>query len=318
MSINTEYKKLYQCEVGADVPNNIHIYMPLNDMHVFQALSHCCETCQTICSADCCINLGNLMRKNLLFYCYGEEEIVENFNNGLFSDLETAIIYAYKNRLPKRPALKDGLPGEVLLDLIMHIYEPSAYKLAVRTLLRQDDNNEIKGYDLTYFSVKDNKISIWLGQAKMGGKNYCKNGIHNDLLDKFKREYFSNQIYFIAEKQAGITKEGRAITNAINEINMRTIRSSKDTRADTLINYFIDNDIDINIPCLLAYGENSIYKNINEVSVGIEKEICQIKKYFLENQYFFDGFTPNILFFVFPIKDLEYLRSEGGFYHGLC
>lgn len=318
MSIATEYKAIYRREVEAIANNIIYIYTPVTDIHIFQALSHNCKMCHTNgCSEDCYVKLGALMRKNLVFYCYGEDEIVQKFNNGMFSNLDHATLFAYKNRLPKRGVKQDGLPGEVMLDLIVQIHEPNAYKLAVRAIFRQDDNNEIKGFDLTYFSLQEGHISLWLGQAKMGTKNYCKTGIHTDLLSKFKNEYLSRQVYFISEKQAGLTEEGKAITDAINALNILTIHESDENRAKALIRYFIDNNITINIPCLMAYGEGSVYADIPGVAQGIDEEMKQIRKFFTANSYIFDGFTPNIIFIVFPLKDLDKLRSDGGFYNGL-
>lgn len=67
------------------------------------------------------------MRKNIVFYCYGEEEVVNYFNDRLFDDLEKAVKSAYRLRLPKRNPNQDGLPSEVLLDLIIQSIEPKAY-----------------------------------------------------------------------------------------------------------------------------------------------------------------------------------------------
>ena len=75
----------------------------------------------------------------------------------------------------------DGLLSEVLLDMLIQIYEPGANKLAIRTLFRQHDNNEIKGYDLTYLTKYNGKYTLWLGQAKLGKKSYCRDSIHEDL-----------------------------------------------------------------------------------------------------------------------------------------
>ena len=88
---------------------------------------------------------------NLIFYCYGEEEVIQHYEKDHFKSMEHAAKYAYKNRFPNRAEITDGLPSEALLDLLIRMYNPEAYKLAVRPIFRQNDNNEIKGYDLTYF-----------------------------------------------------------------------------------------------------------------------------------------------------------------------
>lgn len=318
MSIASEYKIIFQREVATNANNLIRFYTPISDTHEFHPLSHnCTATCPRMCADTCHTKLGELMRKNLVYYCYGEDEIVQKTNSGLFTDLEKAAIYAYENRLPKRAFNQDGLPGEVLLDLLVQIHEPDAYKLAVRAILRQDDNNEIKGYDLTYFSVSNGNVSLWLGQAKMGSKDYCKRGIRSDLLEKFTQEYLSRQIYFLADKQAGITDEGKKITDAINALNMYTHGVNAKDRAKALVDYFARNSIYVYIPCLLAYGEGSVYTDKDSVVQAIDAELVQMRKYFLANNYLFDGFEPRIIFFIFPIKDLAKLRSKGGFYCGL-
>ena len=79
-------------------------------------------------------------------------------------------------------------------------------------MFRQDDNSEIKGFDLTYFTFQNNHISLWLGQAKMGEKGYCKQGIHSDLL-KLNSEYLSRQIYFIAEKLVILLNKNKIVNN---------------------------------------------------------------------------------------------------------
>lgn len=317
MAIFQEYKAIYNNKIKESFEREIKVYPTLYKEKILIPFSHNCQEKCNICSHTCYKSLGKLMRENLVFYCFGEQEIVEKVKSGLFSNLTTASLYAYKNRLPKRNELQDGLQGEVLFDLLIQNILPNANKLAVRTILRQNDNNEIKGYDLTYFTNENGKITLWLGQAKLGDKAYCKKGISDDLKNKFNKDYLSNQIYFISEKQSGLTQEGIELTNIINKLNMLTIEKSNQERANAFLNFLVDKGITVNIPCLLAYGEGSIYGNINDVEKQIKKESEVIRKYFTLHRYEFDGFNPNLIFFVFPIEDLHGLRGSEGFYDGL-
>ena len=44
-----------------------------------------------------------------------------------------------------------------------------------------------------------------------------------------------------------------------------------------------------------------------------------VKAYFNSHPYTFDGFSPEIIFYVFPIESIDRLRDEEkGFYAGLC
>lgn len=319
MTISEEYKEIYKREVEADVNRLIFVYTQERGSYLFQPLSHNCKnSCSYKCSNDCHKKLGQLMRKNLVFYCYGEDEVVSKMRSGFFNNLEVATRYAYHNRLPKRQPDQDGLPGEILLDLLVQTLVPNSYKLAVRTIFRQDDNNEIKGYDLTYFTNDNGQIALWLGQAKMGSIDYCKTGINSDLIEKYKNLYLSKQVYFVSEKQVGLTEEGKVITEAINQLNMININNGNTQRSNELIKFLVDRNVVINIPCLLAYGKGSVYENVTDVEEKIKSEIENLHNYFTKQKYHFDGFQPNIIFFVFPISDLEKLRGEEGFYAELC
>jgi len=306
-----EYKKIYESEIFPISKGIILTYSPLANKYLFQPYSHNIDT-------DCIEQLCALMRQNMLFYCYGEEEVVTHYQKGTFADLEQAAQFAYKNRLPERHAKSDGLPGEVLLDLLLQIYEKDAFKLAVRPILRQNDDNEIKGYDLTYFTMHNGKIVLWLGQAKLGQKAYCKSGIHSDLLEKFKKEYLSGQMFFVCDKQVGVSKESQMITDIINKINIATLKENDADRATALLECFITNNITINIPCLMAYEENDVYCDVSCLYQKIENQMEDMQRYFTKHTYSFEGFSPQIILYIFPLKDLEKLRdNKVGFYHGL-
>lgn len=311
MSIAEEYKEIYHKEMLMQCNGIILIYSPLTNKYEFQPFSHNIGN-------NCVEELSSLMRKNLLFYCYGEEEIIKYYRKNTFCNLEQAAKYAYKNRLPKRLATSDGLPGEVLLDLLIQLYTKDAYKLGVRQIMRQDDNNEIKGYDLTYFSLHNEEVTLWLGQAKLGEKSYCRTGIQRDLLEKFKKEYLSKQVFFVCDKSVGVTEECEKLTNIINQINIATLDMEEHLRASALLRCFEENNIKIKIPCLLAYEQADVYADLSCVYQKIDEELADIQKYFSKTLYDFNGFTPKILFYIFPIKCLEKLRdNKGGFYDGL-
>lgn len=312
MEVNEQYQKIFDKEILQCSKGVIFTFSPLYDRYLFQPYCHSI-------SSDGVESLAKLMRHNLLFYCYGEDEVVNYYKEGSFSSLDQSARYAYRNRLPQRAEITDGLPGEVLLDLLVQLYNPAAFKLAVRTIFRQNDNNEIKGYDLTYFSRGDSGISIWLGQAKLGEETYCKTEIVKDLMHKFSKEYLSNQIFFVCDKRVSLTDDAKSILKAIEEINILSMTDSPLIRAKQLIDFFKKSAITIKIPCLLAYGKDSVYKNANQLYDKIIAETDSIKKYIQKHTFVFDGFSPEIVFYIFPIESIERLRDkDNGFYSGLC
>lgn len=312
MLARVDYKEIFDREIIQQSKGVVFSFVPLSDKHTYQPYSHAI--------ADSAVEkLGELMRRNLFFYSFGEDEIVEYYEKGKFSSIEQAAKYAYKNRLPHRSPEQDGLPSEVLLDLLVQIYSPNAYKLAVRTIFRQDDNNEIKGYDLSYFTKDETGIALWLGQAKLGEKDYCKRGINKDLIEKYVAEYLSKQLFFVCSKRVSITDDAKAILDAIENLNIQTVDDDASTRAQRLINHLNKLGIRIKIPCLLAYEEGSVYQDAAKLYERVMTEVEGIKLYFSSHQYLFAGFSPEIVFYVFPIESIDRLRDkEKGFYAGLC
>ncbi|OUP23425.1 Hachiman antiphage defense system protein HamA [Gemmiger sp. An194] len=312
MSLENQYRELFDKEIVQKSKGIIFSFCPIKNKYQFNPYAHAV-------SESAVEDLATLMRHNLLFYAFGEEEVVRLYQEDLFESLENAAKYAYKQRLPKRADITDGLPSEALLDLLIQIYNPNAYKLAVRTILRQDDNNEIKGYDLSYFTKDQTGVSLWLGQAKLGGKDYCKSSISKDLLSKYTKEYLAKQIYFICDKRIEITDDAKEILAAINRINAIMIDKDDSRRIDALIEHFQKSNIKIRIPCLLAYGENSVYFDAKDIFDKIQIEVESIRQYYAKQAYSFEQIAPEIIFYIFPIESVERLRDkERGFYAGLC
>lgn len=312
MTLYEKYNDIFQREIIEKSKGIIFSYSPSKDQYYYIPYSHAV-------SKKAVEDLSNLMRMDLFFYAFGEEEVVKSYDKNQFTSLEQASKYAYKQRLPKRADINDGLPSEVLLDLLVQIFNPKAYKLSTRTIFRQNDNNEIKGYDLTYFTKDEQGISLWLGQAKLGIKDYCKSSIHDDLCEKYEALYLSHQIFFACDKRFSLTDDAKAILKSIESLNIIMIDENDEARAHKLISFFQGQKIKIKIPCLLAYENDTVYKNSKKLQELINSEVETIKAYFNKKTYIFDGFAPEIIFYVFPIESLVRLRDkETGFYAGLC
>ena len=182
MSITKRYNEIFDKEILQKSRGIIFTFSPLQDQFVYQPYSH-------NISADSVEKLGELMRHNLFFYSYGEEEVVQHYEKDHFSSLEQAAKYAYINRLPKRADITDGLPSEVLLDLLVQLYNPQACKLAVRTILRQNDNNEIKGYDIDHSVDEWSLIKVLQNGFGMHHGKLPKY-IQQEILDQFNKGTF--------------------------------------------------------------------------------------------------------------------------------
>jgi len=304
--INNEYKKIYDSMITAKSKSIIIEYSSYKQTHKYRPFSHLCK--------DCALDeLFDLVIDNVVFYAFSENEIINlKTNVEILNDLRSAAKFAFSERLPKRlNANSDGTLGEVLLDLLIQVYEPLSQKLVARakhTEMRK--KTEITGYDALYFTKNNDEISLWLGQAKAGSESYCKSDIKNDLNNKFSSEYFSDTAFYIADKS-----DSKDLTILLNEINKICFEAqkkglTKKEKTDNLYKLLRQYNIHIRIPCLLAYTKN-IYDDMNLLPKEIKKITEAISKYYDSEKYSINiGLPYNLIFYVFPIKDVTYIRER--------
>lgn len=305
--MNIRYKQLFDELIINKMQSIIIRYIPDKHNYTYQGYSH--QACNT--SLD---DITNLVIDDMVFYAFSEKEIVMyNDEFGLLKDLRQAAKYAYIERLPHREnSNSDGLLGEVLLDLFIQTYSTNAEKLVIRAKHTEiKSKKEITGYDALYFT-KDNKdgISFWLGQAKAGDQSYCKRGIRNDLIEKYKVDYFADTAFYIADRKD--TDELDDILVEINRIcfNAQIKKWDKQTKIKELFNLLKTKNIKIKIPCLITYTKD-IYNDSKKLKFEIENEVKDLIDY-IDNMIFpiEVGLEWEIIFWVFPVKDVNYIRNE--------
>lgn len=302
--MNDEYCRIYN-ELIKDQCSNIVIDYDLqNKRYIYHPFSHM--------KSDTALNdLYNLLVDNIVFYAYSEEEIVSKNKIGLLDDLRVAAKYAFSERLPQRiNPNSDGTLGEVLLDLLIQVFEPMSQKLIARAKFTEVEKRkyEITGYDALYFSMKDQQVTLWLGQAKAGTEQYCKSGIKEDLNTKFYHEYFANAAFYVADRS-----DSPELTNLLSAINKVCFEAQKNhwdmnIKIKELYKVLKNNNVKIKIPCLLAYTSD-IYKNA-ELEKQINFMVTKMQKYFDETDFKINLDLPcEIRFYIFPIKDVSYVRK---------
>lgn len=194
--MSNSYKEIYNKLIGEKFNTVVIRYSPEKGKYEYRGFSHHAEK-------NALDNIANLIIDDMIFYAFSENEILRlNDDIDLLEDLRAAAKYAYIERLPKREKAKsDGTMSEVLLDIIIQLASQNTKKLIARAKHTEIKNKkEITGYDALYFTKDAEGISLWLGQAKAGQKAYCKRSIIKDLQEKYKREYFADTAFYIADK----------------------------------------------------------------------------------------------------------------------
>ncbi len=305
MSIS-EYKELYNSTIIAKSNAIIIEYLSHNRNLKYRPFSH-------NSNKSCLDDLYELIIDNTVFYAFSEDEILSmNRNMAILDDLRSAAKFAFSDRLPKRTyANSDGTLGEILLDLLIQAYEPDSEKLIARAKhTGMCSKTEITGYDALYFTKDIEGITLWLGQAKAGQAKYCKTDIKNDLNTKFSSSYFSNTAFYIATRCSS-----PSLLSIVNQINKLCFIAQKDNytsekKAYELFALLLKNNIKIKIPCLLAFSsdiyldssllENEVLKCTEAMCTALDSE-----KYSIDLPLPFE-----ILFYIFPIKDISYIRER--------
>ncbi len=304
--MNVEYRQLFNDLIINKIDKLIIKYIPEKHSYTYQGYSHFVQ--ESSLEA-----LTNLLIDDIVFYAFSENEIV-NYNNklNLLDNLRQAAKYAYIQRLPKREnANSDGLLGEVLLDLFIQAYSPNAEKLVIRAKHTEiNTKKEITGYDALYFTKDKEGISFWLGQAKAGSKDYCQSSIVKDLKEKYKQDYFADTAFYIADR-----KDTDELDNILIEINRICYEAQKEkwdkqTKVKKLFSLLKEKNIKIKIPCLIAYTKD-IYNNPIKLTEMMQSEINSIINYMDTTTYPIEvNLEWELLFWIFPIKDVSYIRNE--------
>ncbi len=257
-------------------------------------------------------DLVDVLINNLLNYCYEPYEIEALYKPNI-SQLKKYINNAIRVRLNKKTTQeqKDGLCGELLLDLILRIENQNNKLLLCRPKYQQlGSRAELKNYDALLFREEAQNISLILGQVKTGGYNYCTSNLETDLNTKYNSTYFGDAVCYIADRRM-LDCPSLALQNIlrqINEIAMAT--DDMQTRNDKICEYIKNNHIKIEIPCLMFYEKNTLYNSTNDIILQLDKEIEKVKNYFDTKSFNISNFDYIISFYVFPAKSITELRKS--------
>lgn len=300
------YEELYDKLIGEKFRASIIRYNPQSKRYKYCGYSHKVE-------GNALDNLSEIIIDDMVFYAFTEKEIVKlNDNMQILSDLRTAAKYAYVERLPKRLNSKsDGTMGEVLLDIFIQLSSVNAKKLVARAKHTEiNSRKEITGYDALYFTIEGSEKYLWLGQAKAGQKTYCKKSIAEDLQVKYKKEYFADTAFYIADKN-----EAKELENLLEEINkvcyFAQIKKWNSTqKIDNLVDVLVNNNVKLRIPCLISYTQD-IYNDKNKLEQYINVEMNDIISEFDIKMFPIDiGLDYDIIFYILPVKDVDYIRDK--------
>ncbi len=255
---------------------------------------------------------------SIVFYAYEKDEIEKDYNKGRFEDLRRASRVAYENRVPKTEKETDGLLGELTLDSFIKLFFPNVEMLYSRAKYTeriphkeeavQRKGHEIKGYDGMVFSVENGQKYFWVGQVKTGDWQYCLDKIKDDINKSIIKYYFADALVILCDIMRAINSSSKDLIKIIDDINdiIYACSSKRAEQTAGILQYFKRENIKIRIPCLLMPNESD-YEGSDKLLEKIKTKVKNAFSVFsVENN---DDLDIEILFLVFPLRDLEKVRK---------
>ncbi|MGF1873713.1 DUF1837 domain-containing protein [Photobacterium frigidiphilum] len=240
--------------------------------------------------------LVGLIRDVVPFFALTENEIKSIDQSEWNRQSFTRISDANKN--------SKGDYGELLLFVILGIFY-DVPKFVTKARLRSTTREQIKGFDCAHFSIENDLVTLWLGEAKF----------HKNISGAISSAFSSlNDHLNDAER---IKSELRLLGGEI-EIN----KSIDQDKYDLLKSYVSGgkslNKVDISVPVLVTYDSKCIKNHCGNYDSDIESdefknelqqelESCFSKVY---NKSWPSIKNIKIIFFIVPLESVSELKSS--------
>ncbi len=197
------------------------------------------------------------------------------------------------SRISKAKKNKKGDYGELLLYLILTIYHDSP-KFVTKVKLRSTNKEQIKGFDCAHFTIENNEVILWLGEAKFH-KNFSSAfaDAKKSIEEHFQHEYLADEISILntnieVDEGFDLEKLKAAITGkALDKLKIK-------------------------VPILLTYDSAAISKNFDidaQFNSDLESELLKHNKK-IETTIFNTTIKVELVFLLFPLHSVDNMKTE--------
>lgn len=223
-----------------------------------------------------------------------------------YDDLEKEQLKVIKRRIRYNPddttdaKLKYGFYGEVLLDLVLRCFLKTNVLLARGYLYSPIENSEVKGFDAFHLIESDDKLDLWLGEAKF----YIR---------------FKKPITDVLEKLKISLSDGYVNRNLLAIIDLQDRFTTSSSRLNTLLDKWEENpsinlaqemkkyQIRITYPVFIAYEKT----DLDSYHGSIKKCIDHITAEFSRLKISIPASFEYRLFFIFlPLSEVKKIKES--------
>ncbi|MFA0894299.1 HamA C-terminal domain-containing protein [Vibrio cholerae] len=240
--------------------------------------------------------LVGLIRDTVPFFALTEDEIAtidkSDWNKSSFTRISDA------NRNSK------GDYGELLLFLILSIFF-DVPKFVTKARLRSTTREQIKGFDCAHFSISNDKVTLWLGEAKF----------HKNINSAINSALSSLQEHLTDSER--IKSELRLLGGEI-EINKQLELEKYELLKSYVVGGRSLDKVDIAVPVLCTYDSDCINEFSENIYSDVESE-CFKNKIGLELEENFKKIYSKdwpqrknikIVFFIVPLESVSELKRN--------
>ncbi len=234
--------------------------------------------------------IANIVKDAMPHFALTEEELNDFIST---KDLGEANREAW-SRISTARKDKKGDYGELLLYLILEIFYPSK-KFVTKVRLRSSRKEQIKGFDCAHFTIENDEVYLWLGEAKF------HQSFSTALTDSISS--------IIEHCQPQYLKDEMSILKSNIEIN------KKFNEYEKLEEIFLGKSLDkikFKIPILLTYDSNQVSnftdinddfketfeKEFRDKFQTIEKKVINLKSQF------------ELIFLIIPFESVKLLKDK--------
>ncbi|MBB6019064.1 hypothetical protein HNR77_000121 [Paenibacillus sp. JGP012] len=233
-----------------------------------------------------------IIRESVIHFALTKREIKKYKEDDDFGEMQRK---AWE-RISKAQKNQKGDFGELLLYIILSVFFPSE-KFVTKVRLRSSTKDQIKGFDCAHFSIEDEDVYLWLGEAKF---HQSFSGAISNAIESIKEHC---EIDYLRDEISILSSNIELNDNYPEYEKINDILNSGGTL----------DKIKIRIPVLLTYDCKVLtnHKDI-ESETFIEEMTGEFLKKYKKIEDFELSSKPNIevLFIIMPFESVAFIKTE--------
>ncbi|HHI3609883.1 TPA: HamA C-terminal domain-containing protein [Bacillus anthracis] len=140
------------------------------------------------------LELVRIIKDSVIHFALTADEIKNLKKTDDFGEMERKAW----SRISKAHKNSKGDYGELLLFLMLTVFFPTK-KFVTKVRLRSSTKDQIKGFDCAHFTVDDDDISLWLGEAKFHNNfSNAINGAMGSIEEHCGFDYLNDEISILS------------------------------------------------------------------------------------------------------------------------